>query len=288
MRPAEEALLMLRCPLGREVTVLNASEYRMLAERMALQREKGDLTAALLTSMGFPESFSARVAALLEPTPVVRRYLASVPSMTVLTRISPGFPQRLRLLGEECPPALFCLGDVGILQTPCVALVGARELRPENRRFAERIGTLAAEAGLTLVSGGARGADDAAQRACLAAGGRVICFVPDELTRRTPRERVLYISDEGCDCAFSTRRALRRNHYIHALGECVFVAQCEAGRGGSWAGASDNLRRGLSTVYAADDGSPGAAELMRLGALPIPLLPQKLPENRAEQLSIFD
>lgn len=288
MRPAEEALLMLRCPLGRDVTVLSASEYRTLAERALLRRENGELTLAALTALGFSADFSAKVLALLEPSPVVRRYLTALPRLTVLTRISQGFPQRLRRLGEECPPALFCLGDPALLQTPCIALVGAREIRPDNRRFAERIGVLAAQSGLTLVSGGARGADTAAQNACLAAGGRVICFVPDELTRRIPHRRILYLSDEGYDCAFTARRALRRNHYIHALGTQVFVAQCEAAHGGSRAGASDNLRRGLSAVYMADDGSSGAAELIRCGALPIPLLPEKLPENRDAQLSIFD
>ena len=92
---------------------------------------------------------------------------------------------------------------------------------------------MAAREGFTLVSGGASGADTAAQEACLAAGGTVICFVPDELSRYAPRKNLLYCSADGYDLSFSASRALRRNHFIHALGEKVFVAQCPGTSGGT-------------------------------------------------------
>lgn len=208
--------------------------------------------------------------------------------ITALTRISEGFPQRLRLLGRDCPPALFCRGDRGLLETACVALVGARALSPRSRRFAQHIGRLAALEGYTLVSGGAAGADTAAQEACLAAGGRVIVFLPDELIRHAPRERVLFCSEEGERVAFSAARALRRNRLIHALGEKTFVAQCAAPSGGTWSGASENLRRGLSPVFILDEDSEGCRALVGLGALPVGETPASIRELRPLQLSIFD
>ena len=74
-----------------------------------------------------------------------------------------------------------------LFRSPAVALVGSRELRAENRKFAAAVGYRAAEEGLTLVSGNARGADRTAQEACLAAGGRVISIVADELSRSEER-----------------------------------------------------------------------------------------------------
>lgn len=169
-----------------------------------------------------------------------------------------------------------------------MSLVGSRALKPENRAFAERIGRLAAQEGLVLCSGGAAGADRAAQEACLSAGGSVVCFVPDELTCRAFDERVLYCSEDGWQCAFTAQRALRRNHCIHALGEKTFVAQCDLHHGGTWAGSEDNLRHGLSPVFVYNDGSPAAQALAQRGAELLNAAPVSLAILQSEQLSIFD
>ena len=183
---------------------------------------------------------------------------------------------------------LFCKGDTRLLQEPCVSLVGSRLISPRNRRFAQRIGKLAAREGFVLVSGNACGADQAAQDACLGAGGRVISFVPDALRTHPPRENLLYISDEGYDVPFSAERALRRNHYIHALSERTFVAQCGEKRGGTWSGTNDNLRRKLSQVYMLQDNSEGAIALNQSGAVFVPENLSSIAELSPRQLSIFD
>ena len=192
-------------------------------------------------------------------------------------------------MGEtECPPALFCRGDTAPLGTRCVALVGSRQLRPDNRRFAVQAGKLAAAEGFTLVSGGAAGADTAAQEACLAAGGRVICFVPDSLLDHPARQNVLYCSTGGYELPFSTPRALARNCLIHAMGEKTLVAQCAEGTGGTWSGSQWNLRRGMSELYVFDDGSAASAALQSCGAERLPDIPASLALLRPFQLSIFD
>lgn len=287
MRRAEELLLLLCHPLGQEVRPLSAWEYRQLAASFSAAPADGALTASALTALGFSAAFSARVVALSERREVLERYL-SKPDVTVLTRLSAQFPAALRRLGDACPTALFLRGDVSLLQTPCLALTGSRRLREENRRFAERIGTLAAREGRTLVSGNAVGADQAGQNSCLLGGGRVICFLPDALTEHRARENVLLCSDEGWDFPFSNARALRRNLYIYALGGLAFVAQCTEGHGGSWRGATESLKRGLSEVFIYNDGSADAAALVRLGALPLTAAPLRLDELPARPLSIFD
>lgn len=288
MRPAEEGLLLLCCALGQPVRPLSAREYRQLAARFAAAPPaEGEVTAPLLRALGFSAEFSARVAGLLDRREALHRYLAQ-PGLTVLTRISKQFPAALCKLGEDCPPALFLRGDAALLQTPCLALTGSRRLRPENRRFAESIGLLAAREGRTLVSGNAVGADQTGQDACLHTGGRVICFIPDALREHSTRKNVLFCSDEGWDIPFSSQRALRRNRYIHALGGISFVAQCTAGSGGSWDGALASLRARLSTVYIFRDGSPDAEALTRYGAISIAAAPPLLRHLPPPQLSIFD
>ena len=169
-------------------------------------------------------------------------------------------------LGSLAPPALFCKGDVSLLCSPCVALVGSRRLHEPGRQFAETVGALAAQEGYTLVSGGAEGADRTAQAACLRHGGKVIVFTPDRLTELKVQENILYCSEEGFDLPFTSLRALGRNRLIHALSEKTFVAQTSYQRGGTWRGSVENLRSGWSPLFVFWDGSRGAEGLMRMGA----------------------
>ena len=149
---------------------------------------------------------------------------------------------------------------------PTVSLVGSRDLRDKNRKFAQQVGILAAQQGYALVSGNARGADSAAQTACLEAGGYVISVIADSLEEHCPGGRVLLLSEDDFDEPFTVQRALHRNRVIHALGDAVFVAQCTLSKGGTWDGSVQNLRRHWSDLYCFRDGSPASVELEQMGA----------------------
>ena len=153
-----------------------------------------------------------------------------------------------------------------MLSQPMVALVGSRDLLENNRRFAREVGRQAARQGYVLVSGNARGADQAAQNTCLQSGGRVISVIADNLDEKTARENVLYLSEDGFDCPFSAQRAISRNRVIHALTDRTFVAQCSLHTGGTWDGTAKNLRFGWSRVYAFRDESPACEQLCQMGA----------------------
>ena len=291
MRSAEEGLLLLRCRLGQAVRPLGETEYRQLVTLLRQAKAagmQGQITEELLCDYGVEKSLRVRALTLLHRREVLQRYLDSAPEISVLTRLGEGFPQRLRALGGDCPPALFCKGELSLLGTRCVSLVGSRRLYPQGSAFAAHIGRLAAKEGFTLVSGGAVGADSIAQEACLQAGGSVICFVPDPLMRYPMRKNLLFCSDEGYELPFSSARALRRNRYIHALGEKTFVAQCPQCRGGTWSGTRENLRRGLSEVYALRDESEGIAALGMLGAVLLEEPPAEIDRLTPFQLSIFN
>lgn len=291
MRRSEQALLLLCCALDDGHEPLTSAEYRTLALRVSQTKPSdGRLSEDFLRSLGYTEAAAQRIVTLLERQAALDVFLARAAScaITVLTRLSEQFPERLRRLGDRCPAVLFCKGDPALLRCRSVSLVGSRALRPENRAFAAEIGRLAAQENFTLCSGGAVGADRAAQESCLRAGGSVVCFVPDELSRRRFEDRVLYCSEEGWHCAFSAQRALRRNHCIHALGEKTFVAQSDLHHGGTWAGTQDNLRHNLSPVFVYHDGSPAALALAQRGAALLSEAPASLADLQPQQLSIFD
>ena len=292
MSGAKGGILMLCCNLGDDrVTPLSAHQFHTIRRRISQlepMQEGGDLSLATLESIGVPAPLREQMLSLLERDSALQWYLRGAERhfVSVLTRLDEDYPAWMEeKLSRNAPPLLFSLGNTALLRTPCVSLVGSRNLQKDNLLFAERIGMLAAKEGYTLVSGGADGADSVAQEACLRHGGKVIVFLPDKLTDRKERENVLYLSEEGYDVPFSAQRALNRNRLIHAAGEITFVAQCTENHGGSWRGSVENLHNRWSPVYVYDDGSTHARALMNHGAEPIDL-PQSIRQLQSE-ISLF-
>jgi predicted Rossmann fold nucleotide-binding protein DprA/Smf involved in DNA uptake len=225
-----------------------------------------------MIALGYDEGMARRIVSLLEEEELLDYCLrkAGRASCVPVTRASEAYPLSVRKhLGLDSPGCLWAKGDLSILEMPKVSLVGSRVLQQENREFAAEAGRQAAEQGFALVSGNAKGADQMAQEACLDAGGCVISVVADELDRKEPRERMLYLSEEDFDAPFSAIRALSRNRVIHSLGQMTFVAQSGYETGGTWDGTVKNLRFGWSPVYVYADGSPAQCVLADMGAQPV-------------------
>ena len=273
MTGAERGFLLLCCHLGNpERKPLTVAQFRKLARRVReSEKAPGDRELELsdLTALGYDAEDGRRILRLLDEEALLDRYLAKADryGCVPLTRLTPGYPRRiLEALGDDAPGCIWARGDLSLLERPGIALVGSRELRPENRRFAREAGAQAARQGLTLISGNARGADRTAQDAALAAGGGVISIVADLLTDHVPVKGILYLSEEGYDLEFSSQRALSRNRCIHALGLSAIAAQCSMQTGGTWDGSVKNLRFGWSPLYIFDDGSKSADLLEQMGA----------------------
>ena len=280
MRAAERGVLLLCCALGDPgARPLSMAQFRELSLRaQAIGPGGGDFSAELraehLLRLGYGPDEAERIATLLSRGERLDRYLAAAERRGVVpvTRVSAGYPAPVAAKrGASCPPALFCAGNTALFSTKCVGLAGSRRLRPENAAFARRAGELAAAEGLTLVTGGAEGADSEAADACLRAGGSVIVFVPDRLDGRAERAggRCLLASEDGYDLPFTAARALSRNRLIYQMGGSTLIAQVGSGHGGTWAGAADDLRGGWSALFVFDDGSDGAQALIGRGASPV-------------------
>ena len=273
MNPREKGFLLLTSHLGDpNRKVLSAAQLRLLARRMstmAQPTEDRDLSASDLLRLGYGREMAERILHLLSQEDLLEYYMNRGQKLgcSPVTRVSEGYPLILRhRLGLDSPGCLWVKGDTSILNTPAIALVGSRDLREENRRFAEAVGIHAAHQGLTLVSGNARGADKTAQNACLQSGGRVISIVADDLAKHPLQERILYVSEDGFDEAFSSQRAISRNRCIHALGRMTFVAQASLEKGGTWDGTIKNLKHGWSSVVCFRDGSEASRRLEDMGA----------------------
>lgn len=273
MTGPEKGFLLLTSQLGDpERKPLTVAQFRKLANLMAGRKNPGEnraLEEKDLLLLGYDTAFAQRILGLLGEKNRLREYLrrGEEQGCVPVTRLSSLYPLILRKrLGLDSPGCLWAKGDLTLLECPGVSLVGSRELKRENRVFAEAAGVATAEQGFVLISGNARGADRAAQESCLLNGGSVISVVADSLQEQPEKEHVLYLSLDAFDSAFSTQRALRRNHVIHALGYLTLVAQCTLNKGGTWSGTVQNLRCGWNNVCCYDDASEAAEELSRRGA----------------------
>jgi len=94
-----------------------------------------------------------------------------------LTWHDPRYPARLREAYDR-PPVLYMRGALKDSDDWSVAVVGTRRATPYGRQAAESIAEGLVRAGVTVVSGLARGIDAIAHQATLRAGGRTIAVLP--------------------------------------------------------------------------------------------------------------
>ena len=87
-----------------------------------------------------------------------------------------GYPQCLREIFDP-PLILFALGNMSLINSFSLAVVGTRNPTPYGLAATERLSADLAKAGLTIVSGMARGIDTAAHRAALNADGTTIAVL---------------------------------------------------------------------------------------------------------------
>lgn len=120
---------------------------------------------------------------------------------TITTLDQDTYPQRLLDL-PDAPPVLFVQGEIRPSDELSVAIVGTRHATAYGRQQAERISYGLAKAGITVISGMARGIDTAAHQGALDAGGRTIAVFGCGLAHIYPPE------NEGLAAAIASSGAL--------------------------------------------------------------------------------
>ena len=167
----------------------------------------------------------------------------------------PRYPERLLTL-TDCPPLLWCRGDLAAFDGPAVAIVGARSASVAGVEIAERLGADLAARGVTVVSGLARGVDGAAHRGAVRTG-RTVAVMASGADRIYPPEhaglakeiagRGALISEYGPGTVPLPFRFPQRNRVISGLADAVVVVEASE-RSGSLITASCALEQGRDVM----------------------------------------
>ncbi|WP_294230534.1 DNA-processing protein DprA [uncultured Shimia sp.] len=177
----------------------------------------------------------------------------------------------------DAPPLLWCLGDAALLNSPTVAIIGARNASSLGLRMAKRLATDLGAAGLTVVSGLARGIDATAHAAALQTG--TIAVYAGGLARPYPSKNLdlaeqiaaqgLCISEQRPDMEPRARHFPARNRIISGLVRAVVVVEA-ASKSGSLLTARMALDQGRDVCavpgHPFDARASGANFLIRDGA----------------------
>ena len=162
----------------------------------------GALSAPFAFLCTVPGISRAAATAIKETSPAAgEEALAKVAALNArcLLPDDPEWPAALREI-SDAPTLLFVVGDTKLLELPAVAIVGSRDHSAYGAEVCHRMATAAAEAGVAVVSGMARGLDAIAHGAALDAGGPTIGVLGNGLGVIYPAaNRALYqrVSDAG-------------------------------------------------------------------------------------------
>ena len=153
--------------------ILHALMARFGSAEEVFRAKKDDLAAVKEVSPAMADLIkSANAEKLAEAETTLAQKLGA----EILFLDGPGYPAPLTKIHAP-PHALYVMGEWKKEDEFSVAVVGTREPTAYGRHVAERISGDLAQAGLTVVSGFARGIDAAAHRGALEAGGRTVAVI---------------------------------------------------------------------------------------------------------------
>ena len=199
----------------------------------------------------------------------------------VLTRSDSDYPKSLKArLGNDAPPVFFGCGNRNLLGKGGIAVIGSRKTSDADLQYSRELGAKAADSGHSIVSGGAKGVDEAAMIGSLEAEGTAIGILANELLRAATSAKyrkylmsnnLVLLSPFYPEAGFNAGNAMQRNKYIYCLSDTA-IAVHSGTSGGTWNGVLENIKHRWVPIWVkpTDDPEAGNATLVQKGASWLP------------------
>jgi predicted Rossmann fold nucleotide-binding protein DprA/Smf involved in DNA uptake len=177
------------------------------------------------------------------------------------------------------PPILYGIGNLDILSSGGLAIVGSRNVDQDAIDFTRNVAGSCAKHGWMVISGGARGIDSEAMLACIEAGGKSVGILADSLEHSALSARyrkaiidgtLALISPYEPESHFFVGNAMARNRLIYTIADYAMIVSSDNGKGGTWAGAIEALTKKWTPLFVRSGANApeGNRELIKKGATP--------------------
>ncbi|MEA5499518.1 DNA-processing protein DprA [Limnoraphis robusta Tam1] len=285
-----QAILLLCGSFGEnrqaEPQPLTLKEYNILAKWL----HKNQMRPQDLLTPNQPTDLKNLASEKLDPTRIESllergaKYAFAIEQWTnqgvwILGRGDAEYPRFLKQrLKHSAPAILYGVGEIELLSKGGLAVVGSRDIDEEAVEYTQQIARICAKEEIQIISGGAKGVDQASMLGILEAGGNAIGVLADSLLkaatlgkyRDSIREgQLTLISTYDPNAGFSVGNAMGRNKYIYALANYALVISSSVGKGGTWAGAIEALEKMKDVplwVRMEDNVPEGNQQLVEQGA----------------------
>lgn len=226
--------------------------------------------------------------------------------ISIVTRSDREYPQKLKLILKKYSPIiLYYSGDLSLANKTGIGIVGSRNIDEDGTYFTQQLAKKAAQENLTVISGGAKGVDSISETTALSNNGYVVSVLADSLNRKIKIKDIrnnvlsgkqLLISANNPDAPFTVANAMNRNKYIYALSNGTFVVASDYNKGGTWAGAVENIKnQWVNTFVWNKEKYKGNLELIKKGGIAVDSIDNTSINDlinreikREDQLNIFD
>ncbi|MCA9470532.1 MAG: DNA-processing protein DprA [Nitrospirales bacterium] len=162
-------------------------------------------------------------------------------AISICTILDADYPSRLRTIPDP-PPLLYVTGQLEKVDDHAIAVVGSRNATPGGQVFTRALSRELASAGFTVVSGLARGVDQAAHRGALdSSSGRTLAVLGCGIDRTYPMEHKALREHIECRGAIISELSLgaephgyhfpQRNRIISGLSLGVVVTEATENSG---------------------------------------------------------
>jgi len=300
--------------VGEGVRPLEPKEYGNLAQMLnragKTPKDLFDFSADdFAVILGCDTEQTARLMRLLDRNASLSFELGQYQNMgiEVITRADAAYPKKLKkALSHGCPPIFYYAGDLALLDRRSVGYVGSRTVTQEDVDFTVQTVRKTVALGCGVVSGGAKGIDTVSGTEALLNSGFSVEYLSDSLLKKLKKSdtirniqqgKLLLISVAKPDAGFHVGMAMMRNQYIYAQSVGTVVVRSDLKKGGTWTGATENLKNHWCATLCWDHPYPGNQALISMGAIPIDAdwdgsIPaqtaKSVEEEKYEQVSLFD